>query len=204
MRVRPMNNGRIVMWMTGMAAVVVLSPAVPAAVVTIDTNVHYQTIAAYGAASWMPPWITPELRVEILNELANEFGINRLRLEIPSGNGQTKRRWEQFNDNNDPERLNWPAMNLEDFDRQVRSVILPLREIVLARGEPFDVYVSPSFFDGGSTGEVPVWLLRNRGEYAEFTISLLRRLKETHGIEADWYCILNEAGNLHTTCALAQ
>jgi hypothetical protein len=163
--------------------------------VTLDPAVQYQTIRGWGAASWTPPWLSPALRTAGIRELVNELGLTRLRLEVPAGNGSEATAWEQPNDDWDPLHLNWPAFNTADVDRRITEVVLPFKRAVEANGEPFNLYVSPSFFDGGSSGAAPPWLLNNPGEDAEFALAFLLYLKNTHGIEADYYCILNEAGN---------
>lgn len=163
--------------------------------VSIDHGVEYQTILGWGATSWSPPWITEAVREEIIVEAVNDLGLTRLRLEGPGGNRSNDRRWEWLNDNWDPTDINWAALNTVKLDERITRMVAPFKERVEANGEPFNLYVSPSFFDGGSTGEVAPWLLNSPGEYAEFAISVLLYLKNAHGIEADYYCILNEAGN---------
>jgi len=72
---------------------------------------------------------------------------------------------------------------------------VPFKQRVEANGDPFDMYVSPSFFDGGSSGSAPAWLLHSPGEYAEYATAFLLHLKNTHNVTANYYCICNEAGN---------
>jgi O-glycosyl hydrolase len=163
--------------------------------VTINPSVSYQTILGWGASSWNPPWPTQALREEIINEAVNDLGLNRLRLEPPSGNRSTNRNWEWLNDNGDPDDINWAAFDTSAVDERVLQMVGLFKQRVEANGEPFDIYVSPSFFNGGSSGTVPAWLLHSPGEYAEFAIAFLLYLKNTHSIEADYYCICNEAGN---------
>ncbi len=169
--------------------------AAAAATVTVDASVEYQTILGWGASSWSPPWVTPALRDEVIREGVNDLGLTRLRLEGPGGNRSADRRWEWRNDNGDPEEINWAGFNTGKLDEKVSEMVIPFKEQVESNGEPLNCYVSPSFFDGGSTGEVPAWLLNSPGEYAEFATAFLLHLKNVHGIEADYYCILNEAGN---------
>jgi O-glycosyl hydrolase len=163
--------------------------------VTLDPAAQYQTIRGWGAASASPPWASPLLREAVIREAVNELGLTRLRLELPSGNRSDTTPWEQPNDDWDPLHVNWPAFNTAAMDRRVTEMVLPFKKAVEANGAPFNLYVSPSFFDGGSSGAAPAWLLNNPGEYAEFALALLLYLRDTHGIEADYYCILNEAGN---------
>ncbi len=178
------------------AAVGASGAAARAAVnITLDPAVRYQTIRGWGAASGSPPWASPLLREAVVREAVNELGLTRLRLELPSGNRSDTTAWEQANDDWDPLHINWPAFNTAALDQRVTQMVLPFKQAVEANGEPFNLYVSPSLFNSGSSGAAPAWLLNNPGEYAEFALAVLLYLKNTHGIEADYYCILNEAGN---------
>ena len=166
----------------------------PKVTLTIDPSVRYQTILGWGAC-------TPEVKVpiplrdQIVDVAVNLLGLTRLRYEPPSGNRSNMRRWEWLNDDDDPTHINWRAFETKALDERVSFWVVPFKRCVEARGERFNIYVSPSFFNGGSSGEVPTWLLHNPAEYAEYAISLLMRLKQVHGIIADYYCICNEAGN---------
>ncbi|GMU22049.1 MAG: hypothetical protein AMXMBFR13_21370 [Phycisphaerae bacterium] len=163
--------------------------------VTLDPDVRYQTIMGWGASSWLPPKITPALRAELIETAVNEFGLTRLRLEPPGGNAAHQRRWEWDNDNADPYDTDWSALNTAGMDERVTEMVAPFKQRVEANGERFTMYLSPSFFNGGSTGEIPAWLFHHPAEYAEFATSMLLYLKQTHGLEVDYYCILNEPGN---------
>jgi O-glycosyl hydrolase len=178
--------------------VTVVSCAVTASAdvdVTLYPSIQHQTILGWGAASWSPPWVKQSLREALIRDAVNELGLTRLRLELPSGNGADARAWEWLNDDWDPLTTNWSAFNTAAADARIAEMIVPFKQAVEANGDPFNLYVSPSLFDGGSSGAAPVWLLNNPGEYAEFALSYLLNLKNTFGIEADFYCILNEAGN---------
>jgi len=163
--------------------------------VTLDPAVRYQTILGWGAASSSPPWVSQRLRDAVIREAVNELGLTRLRLELPSGNRSDTTAWEEQNDDWDPLHINWPAFNTADADKRIAETVIPFKQAVEANGEPFNLYVSPSLFDAGSSGAAPAWLLNNPGEYAEFALAYLLNLRDVHGIEADFYCILNEAGN---------
>ena len=163
--------------------------------VTLDSAVQYQKILGWGAASWSPPWVSQSLREALISEAVNELGLTRLRLELPSGNKSDAIAWEWLNDDWDPLNINWSAFNTTVADQRITQMVVPFKKAVETNGDPFNIYVSPSLFDGGSSGSAPVWLLNNPGEYAEFALAFLLNLKNVHGIEADFYCILNEAGN---------
>jgi len=162
--------------------------------VTIDSRVRHQTIRGWSANPWYPH-IAPKLRDQLLDEAVNELGLTRLRWGQPNGNRSIGRSWEWENDDGDPNHINWAAFNTAWVDRFVALWVRPFKERVEASGLPFELWVSPSFFDGGSTGAAPAWIEHSPGEYAEFATSFLLYLKEKHGIEATHYVILNEAGN---------
>lgn len=162
--------------------------------VTVDASVRHQTILGWGATA--PNIDVPEgLADQILDEAVNQLGLTRLRLEPPGGNYCDRRRWEWLNDNWDPDQIDWAGFNTAELDEHVRRWVVPFKRRVEANGEPFNLYVSPSFFDGGSSGRAPAWLLHNPAEYAEHAAALLLRLRDEHDITADYYCICNEAGN---------
>lgn len=162
--------------------------------IAIDTGTTYQTIGGWGCVNSIPNYLTPEFRQELIREVVNEYGLNRLRVEIPAGNFTNRKRWEWLNDNNDPQSTDWSSLNLGALDDNLQSFVLPFVDLVRANGEPFDMYLSFSFYNDGSSGPPPAWLLNNPGEYAEFSLSLLQRLKYFYGIDPDYQCILNEAG----------
>lgn len=159
---------------------------------TLDTGTTYQTLRGWGCVNSIPNYLTPEFRQELIREVVNEYGLNRLRVEIPAGNFADRRRWEWLNDNADPQSTEWSNLNLGALDDNLQSFVLPFVDLVRANGEPFDMYLSFSFYDNGSSGSPPAWLLNNPGEYAEFSLSLLQRLKYFYGIEPTYQCILNE------------
>ncbi|KPJ63129.1 MAG: hypothetical protein AMS15_01625 [Planctomycetes bacterium DG_23] len=196
-----MNRWKLFQWMVplvlffvGFSFFLLQAADVEQQTITIEPEVRYQTILGWGATTTSIE-IPEMLRSQILDELVNDLGLTRLRLEPPGGNSSDHRRWEWHNDNGDPENINWSAFNTEVLDKKVSFWVKPFKERVEANGDPFNLYISPSFFDGGSTGSAPAWLFESPGEYAEFAISLILYLKNKHNITANYYSILNEAGN---------
>jgi O-glycosyl hydrolase len=161
--------------------------------VALDPATRYQTVLGWGAAT---PYLslTPELRDDLIREAVDELGLTRLRLEAPGGNSTVNHSYEWSNDDGDPEHLNWSAFNTAQLDKKVTEWVLPFKQRIEAGGAPFSIYLSPSFFNSGSTGAAPGFLRYSPGEYAEYAMAFLLRLKQL-GIEPDLYCICNEAGN---------
>ena len=177
-----------------LAANAAAARAQEAVAVKVDPSVRYQTILGWGKTT---PWLhAPKLlHDQSIDRAVNDLGINRLRFEGQCGNKTDRRSWEWLNDNADPFRINWKGFDTATLDARVGEWLVPWKKAVEARGEKLDLYVSPSFFRGGSSGDVPPWLLANPDEYAEWALALLTRLRDVHGITADYYCICNEAGN---------
>ncbi len=160
--------------------------------VVINTGTTYQTIRGWGWVNSLPSYITPEFQAELIYEIVDQYGLNRIRFEIPAGNRFNKRRWEWSNDDADPENTAWQNFDLTTLDKNVEEITGPFAQHVKDRGDPFDMYISYSYYTGGSSGSPPAWILHNPGEYTEFAMSLLLRLKYLHGLESDYICILNE------------
>ncbi|NLF30768.1 MAG: hypothetical protein GX591_07770 [Planctomycetes bacterium] len=180
-----------------LAALIALSAAASqaAVTVTVDTAATHQTIRGWGAAL---PWlmdVPDRLAGQIIDVAVNDLGLNGFRYECPAGWSTEATRWEWLNDDDDPCRINWDAFNLPGLDDKMAKWVVPTRNAVEANGERFYLQVSPSFFDGGSSGSIPVWMFRNAGEYAEWAEAVLLRMRDAHGIEADTYTICNEAAN---------
>ncbi|MBM4039389.1 MAG: hypothetical protein FJ290_12825 [Planctomycetes bacterium] len=167
--------------------------AATGATVAVDPTVRHQTIIGWGGTANVHG--SDALREQILDVLVNDLGLTGQRLEPPSGNRAEHRRWEFDNDDADPRHIRWEAFATAALDRRVAAAVAPFRRLVEARGEPYYLYVSPSFFDGGSSGSAPPWLLNSPDEYAEYAIACLLHLKNKHGIVANAWSVCNEAGN---------
>ncbi|MBI5725955.1 MAG: hypothetical protein HZA50_18490 [Planctomycetes bacterium] len=158
--------------------------------ITVNASVKHQTILGWGGTAGGGRNFPEFIRKQLIEALVDDIGLNRLRWEPPA------HVWEYpFNDNNDPTVINWNAFKTEETDLSAREWILPFKQQVEARGESFNVYISPSFYIGGSTGAAPDWMMEKPQEYAEWAMAFLTYIKKTYQIEADYYCICNEAGN---------
>jgi len=162
--------------------------------VTIKPHIKYQTIRGW---SCNPFYLrgSKEQREQIIGEAVNNLGITRLRWQQPNGNRSNLRRWEWLNDNGDPDDADMSKFNTADADEFVEGYVLPFKRRVEANRDPFELWLSPSFFDGGSTGSVSAFLLHSPGEYAERATSFITYLRDEYGIETNHYAICNEAGN---------
>lgn len=157
--------------------------------VTLDSATRHQTILGWGATAARMD-LPDRLRAAVLDEAVNDLGLTRLRFEIP------RREWEDaVNDDNDPYHVSPAAFRSAEIDRLAEDWVLPFRQRVEARREPFNLYISPSFFDGGSSGTAPAWLLGSPAEYTEWATAFIVHLRTKYGLVPDLYSICNEAGN---------
>jgi hypothetical protein len=179
----------------GVALLSLNVPARAQVTVTIDPGIQYQTFRSWGGTTPGEEGLADLARSHMLDALVHDFGLTRLRYEPPAGHRPNSQRWEWLNDNGDPDVMDWSAIDTSALDQRANDWLVPFKERVEASGEPFDIYISPSFFDGGSSGTAPAWLLNSPGECAEYATAVLLRLRDAHGITANYYSICNEAGN---------
>ena len=182
--------------LTSCIALLALAAAARAgdATVTLNPKVKHQTIRGW---SCNPHYLGggAEQREQVLDDAVNMLGLTRMRWQQPNGNRSHVRRWELENDNGDPDVADLSKLNTAYADKFVAAYVLPFKRRVAANGEPFELWLSPSFFRGGSTGDVPAFLLHSPGEYAEYATSFIEYLRKKHGVETAHYAICNEAGN---------
>jgi len=162
--------------------------------VSIDSGAEHQTILGWSCMPWYLG-IAPEVRDEVLDEAVEQLGLTWLHWTVPSGNHSNMRAWEPVNDNDDPQRIHWPAFGTESVDRSVETWVLPFKRRVETRGDRFGLAITQTFHNRGSTGRISRWLIEQPAEFAEYAASLLVHLKREHGIEADYYVICKDAGN---------
>jgi len=162
--------------------------------VTLNPNVQYQTIRGWSCNPFYLGGGVKQ-REQVIEDAVNNLGITRIRWQQPNGNRSNMRRWEWLNDNGDPYDADMSKFNTADADKYIEAYVLPFKQRVEANGDPFELWLSPSFFDGGSTGSVPAFLLHSPGEYAEYATSFILYLRRKYGIETNHYAICNEAGN---------
>lgn len=190
---RPEQTSIAAAALAALAVALAVCPA-GAAEVAVDAKTKHQTILGW-SVNPHGPWLSDWQRDQVLDLAVHDLGLTRCRAQAPNGNRASQRRWEWHNDNGDPYEINWKALATATADRYIERWIKPFKRHVEARGETFDLWISPSFFDGGSTGTVPAWLLHSPAEYAELATSYLLYLKNKHAIEADYHVICNEPGN---------
>lgn len=169
---------------------------------TLQPGTRFQTIEGWGATtinwhldankrnidnpvlSWSSPNPIPdELEAQVFDDAVFEFGLNRLRFE-------TGPHFEPVNDDGDPNHINWSGFKTKIYDRYIQEVILPFKQRVESRGEPFVMYISYSFAAGPND-----LIINSPDEYAEFATALLAYLKDNYGLTAKYWVVYNEPTN---------
>jgi hypothetical protein len=103
---------------------------------------------------------------------------------------------EPVNDNEDPFVLDSSRIHWTWFDPYVRSILIPMKQRVEARGEPFVLTLSAIAWDAWQWREPE----SDPGqEYAEFMMACLDRLSNEHGIVPDFVAVYNEPDNSNAT-----
>jgi hypothetical protein len=176
------------------------------AVVTVDPSRRYQTIVGWEATtnlSELVGKISPQNAQGLLRTAVEKAGITRLRLEIrngvegPAGGFDAflrsraydvwrERRYLVSNDNADPRAINWAGFDFTEIDHDVEMAVLPMRDLLAARGEKLFVNVCYVAFVNGRAN-----LHEDPEEYAEFALATMLHLRQKYGLQPDsWEVIL--------------
>ena len=133
-------------------------------------------------------------RAEIMSRSVDEFGLDRVRLEIRSGaenpvdwfdlyynQGVINRdewkthRYEMINDNANPGAADQNGFWFTEMDLAISQVVEPLRQLLAVRGRQLYVALNyVSFATGGLHAVSP-------DEYAEFMVEAFRHIETNHG-----------------------
>ncbi len=147
----------------------------------------------------------------VIDRLANELGINRVRLQVRSGyespvdyfgqyrSGQiTYAQWQAnwytpVNDNanasnTDPTRFQWGWL-----DYQIDEVVVPLMAKLQARGER--LYVNLNYIDFAQGKTKSFIQIKQPQEYAEFIAAAFTHIKQKYGWSPDALEIILEPSN---------
>jgi hypothetical protein len=153
----------------------------------------------------------PLYKDSLLVRAACDLGINRIRLEVQSGQenptdnylrmkaGQISNeqwrclRWTAVNDNADPNVINESGFNFTLLDRRVERVILPLKELMRQRGER--LYINLTYVAFVEQCNDLDYLHANPAEYAEFMLAAFQHLRDTWGIVPDGLEVILEPDN---------
>jgi len=187
------------------ACIFLVTPAL-AVEITLDPDQRFQTIEGWEATADLyvdPGKPDPAHRAEMLERVVKEIGINRVRLEIRAGaespsdiitrfvGGEfgyeqlKSQSYAAFNDNNDPNLINWDGFDFAELDWHIDKTVLPLRQRLKARGESLTVNLTYVAFRDG-------WFFhQNPEEYGEFVLATYLHMRRKYGFVPDtWEAIL--------------
>jgi hypothetical protein len=185
------------------------------AVIAVRPTVKYQTITGWEAHP-QSGFESPDFhlfRDSLFNQVVNDLGINRVRLEIKAGAentvdyyGQWRRkvisdsawncvRFATVNDNNDPNTINWNGFKFTALDTIVQKVVLPLRQRLAARGEKLFINLEYVAFTAQNCAGRQYHHDDSPQEYAEFILAATLHLKNKYGLIPDTWEVILEPDN---------
>ncbi len=177
------------------------------AVITLNPGVKYQTITGWEAVAQAGQFDCPgfsQYSDKLFDQVVNDLGINRIRLEIQSGAENTPAYWTghlgqlrfaTVNDNNDPAEINWAGFQFDAFDQTVEQVVLPLKQRLEARGERLFININYVAFTN-KLGPRANYHHDNPAEYAEFVLATYLHMQSKYGLVPDSWEILLEPDNV--------
>ncbi len=191
------------------------------AIINLDPKTTYQTFKDWEATDYNGNVGFPEMGIygfnppvmnlykDQLADLAvNDLGINRVRLEVYSGDENTADYYSPFvtgqasfddwkahrqkpvNDNNDPTVINQNGFHFAFLDHKVDTVVLPLKQQLEAKGER--LYINLNYVDFDSS---PFEHKDNPAEYAEFILATFQHLHSKYGWTPDALEVVLEPNN---------
>ncbi|MEQ1764374.1 MAG: FG-GAP-like repeat-containing protein [Pyrinomonadaceae bacterium] len=175
--------------------------------ITVNNSQTYQTMTGwettdFSADEYSAGW--NNYKNTLFDQAVNDLGLNRIRLEIKSGeenpvdyyaqwragqiteNQYNANRYQIANDNNDPNSINPSGFKWTQLDSRIDNIVLPLRQRLQARGEQLHVNVCYVDF-GSSTFEHK----NTPAEYGEFVLATYQHMQARYGFVPDtWEVIL--------------
>ncbi len=192
----------------------------PTAQITLNPSVRHQTIRAWEATAYagQDHAAFPAFRDAVLDRVASELGITRLRVEIRAGAENSQDYWSQFqsgqisnqlwrclrystvNDNSDPFSINWAGFQFSELDDKIAKIVLPLKQRLAARGEKLEINLNYVAFVRQMTGTgCPSGLTYvhddSPEEYAEFVLATYLYLQQKYGWVPDYWEVVLEPDN---------
>lgn len=184
----------------------------PSAGLTVYQNLEYQTVSGWEGTVFIGQTecsrtAFQNYHAQVIQRLANELGINRVRLEVRSGHENPldrfstfvasnvtadwhPYRYESINDNNDPLVANPAGFQFTELSYNSDSVIQPLRAALQQRGERLHVTMTYVDFQ-----KYPWEQSSNPEEYAELILAAFRHLQSRHGWVPDAVEVILEPDN---------
>ena len=200
-------------WTAALACVLALfAPTAHAAdAVVVNTGVTYQTMAGWEvhARAWEQDKVNnnfdPTARTYapvVAAKLVNELGINRLQLPVRSGWMNNVDYWTRFVNRQISytelgshwyEKQSGAPFQYAEFDYNVETWLLPMKQLLEAKGERLYVSLIGVDFNSSSPGNFEFAL--NAAAYANFIKAYATRLKTKYGVTLDAFEITCEPEN---------
>ncbi|MAT38780.1 MAG: hypothetical protein CL946_04170, partial [Ectothiorhodospiraceae bacterium] len=143
----------------------------------------------------------------------DDLGITRLRLEVRAGAENSRDYYQEYkdgtipyqtwrenryatvNDNDNPYSIDWNGFNFTELDHDIEHLVLPFKQRVEARGEPFHLNVCYVAFTGQIAGGE--YHHSEAAEYAEFVLAAHIHMQQKYGLIPDTWEIILEPDNSH-------
>lgn len=173
--------------------------------IKLNLQQKFQTITGWEATAQAGEFYSAAFenyKEKLFDEAVNDLGINRLRIEVKSGNenpvdyfqqlktGQiteeqfNDKRYEAINDNDDPFVINPKGFQFSQLDSTIEQVVLPIKRLLAQRGET--LYLNLNFVDfGKNRGDSNIRHDANPEEYAEFILASYQHLQNKYGFVPD-------------------
>ncbi len=190
--------------------------------ITVDPSTRHQKMAsgcweAHSGVGFIDfPTDTRVLAMlpQVLDQAVNDLGLNRIRLERNGASENTVDYWTPYingeltrpearrgmfsiiNDNNDPFTINWNGFVFSWIDYQMEKVILPLRQLLAARGETLFVHLHGTY-----DSEQEFFYRDNPEEFAEYLLAIHLHLKDKYNFVLDAVELVNEPDGAGSTSA---
>jgi len=174
--------------------------------VVVDPNARFQTISGWETTASVDERagdLTLAQATAYARAAVEQAGLTRLRLEVRNGvegppggyaaysAGGSEAAWDArryvvTNDNSNPNVINAAGFDFAELDHNVEYVVLPMRDILAARGERLFLNICYVAFVDGAVG-----VHESPAEYAEFALATMLHLRQKYGLEPDaWEVIL--------------
>jgi hypothetical protein len=104
-------------------------------------------------------------------------------------------RYATVNDNADANTINASGFHFTELDQNIRSIVLPLRAVAAAKGQPMYINLNYVAFTGQIT-QGGAYHHTNAAEYAEFILAVFQHMDQEFGFVPDAVEILLEPDNV--------
>ncbi len=183
----------------------------PAQHITIDLSQSFQTVDRWENGGFLPDGLEAYVMEDLVKLTVDSLGINRLRLEVRSGSENAVDFYQQYqdslieyetwrsmryatvNDNNDPDSINWVGFHFTELDKNIESILIPIRNRLAQQNEELYINLCVVAFtkqlNDGNGGEI---IHQKPEEYAEFIEAVFLHMADKYGFVPDGVEVLLE------------